>query len=188
MADKELLPDSSDARNLLLDDLFKLHTTICTWTSNADTKTSYGLVFAAVLLGIIIKKVEEIQDMIFGTYPALWHTPYFDKEFFAGFLAISSFAFCFAAIVIFFGAIFARPKNTSSGNSLFFFGDIAEMQEGEYVRQMTELSRTAAQADIVRQIHICSQICMKKFCWYNYGMKCLLASFGSLCVYLFFLA
>ena len=70
MADKELLPDPSGARNLSLDDLFKLHTTVCTWTSNADTKTSYGLVFAAVLLGIIIKKVEEIQDMIFGTYPA----------------------------------------------------------------------------------------------------------------------
>jgi len=58
MADKELLPDSSDDRNLSLDDLFKLHTTICTWTSNADTKTSYGLVFAAVLLGLLIKEVD----------------------------------------------------------------------------------------------------------------------------------
>ena len=99
-----------------------------------------------------------------------------------------SFATCAFSVLMLCFSILVRPKNTSSRNSLFFFGDIAGMQEGEYVRQMTELSRKDAQADIARQIHICSQICTKKFRWYNYGMRCLLASFISLCIYLIFFA
>ena len=187
MADKELLPDPSGARNLSLDDLFKLHTTVCTWTSNADTKTSYGLVFAAVLLGLLIKEVDAGHGLWGGVHSCCCHMC-FVTWLLERLIFFLSFVACVSSIIMLCLAIFARPKNTSSGNSLFFFGDIAGMQEGEYVRQMTELSRTAAQADIARQIHICSQICTKKFRWYNYGMKCLLASFVSLCIYLIFFA
>lgn len=187
MADKELLPDSSDNQNLSLDDFFKLHTTICTWTSNADTKTSYGLVFAAVLLGLLIKEVDASHGLLSGGHSCCCHMC-FAKWLLERLLLLLSFGACVVSIIMLCLAIIARPKNISSKNSLFFFGDIAGMQEGEYCRRMTELTGKDAKDDIARQIHICSQICTKKFRWYNYGMKCLLTSFVFLCAYLLFSA
>lgn len=156
------------------DDAFQSLTIINTWIGNIDTKISFALALAGILIGMIFSKgipsafirvseVSKLAELNGGEVLAVVAV---------GFLYISSFI----SILFFMFAIIARVKNQNNAESLFFFGSISKMSLDDYRNKMNALSEHELINDIEEQIHTNSQICSQKASWYNRGIKVLLVT------------
>jgi len=66
----------------------------------------------------------------------------------------------------------------SSGRSPFFFGDIARMDEREYVAEFSGLSAEAAADQLLVQVRLVSQVVSAKYHWARRSALCLVVSLG----------
>lgn len=156
------------------DDAFQSLTIINTWIGNIDTKISFALALAGILIGMIFSKgipcafirVSEVSKL------AELHGGEVLAAVTVGLLYISSFI----SILFFMFAIIARVKNPNNAESLFFFGSISKMNLDNYRNKMNSLSEHELINDIEEQIHTNSKICSQKATWYNRGIKVLLVT------------
>ena len=112
------------------EDAFQTLSLINTWIGNIDTKISFALALAGVLIGMIfsrglpnafqrIMEVSKLSELNGG-------------EIFAALLVGLLYCASFLSIVSFMWAIIARVKNMNNAPSLFFFGSIGAMELQNY--------------------------------------------------------
>lgn len=142
---------------------------INTWISNIDTKVSFALALAGVLIGIIFEKgfpkalqriceVSKLAELSGG-------------EIIASILVCLLYIVSFLSIVSFMLAIIARVKNLNNAPSIFFFGSVGKMSLQNYMEKVCQMSEEQILLDLEEQIHTNSRICSQKAKWYNIGIK-----------------
>jgi len=154
------------------EDAYQTLTLINAWISNIDTKISFALALAGVLIGMIfsggipnafhrIAEVSKMSELNGGEILA---------AILVGLLYLASFL----SIVCFMWAIVARVKNLNNAPSLFFFGSIGKMELQSYREKVNKITERELVEDLEEQIHTNSRICSQKAKWYNRGIKFLL--------------
>ena len=112
---------------------------INTWIGNMDTKVSFALALAGVLIGVIFEKgmpsaferiteVSKLAELSGG-------------EIIAAILVALLYLSSFISILCFMLSIIARVKNLNNASSIFFFGSIGNMTLENYksaVKDMDE--------------------------------------------------
>lgn len=156
------------------EDAYETLGVINTWIGNMDTKVSFALALAGVLIGVIfdqgmpnafhrITEVSKLGDLSGG-------------EIIAAILVGLLFLVSFISILCFMLSIIARVKNLNNALSVFFFGSIGSMTLENYKATIKDMDEEKIIDDLEEQIHTNSKICNLKAKWYNRGMKCLLAT------------
>ena len=154
------------------EDAFQTLSMINTWIGNIDTKISFALALAGVLIGMIfsgglpdafqrITQVSKLSELNGG-------------EIFAVLLVGLLYCANFLSIVSFMWTIIARVKNLNNVSSLFFFGSIGAMELQNYRDKANHITEQELINDLEEQIHTNSRICNQKAKWYNNGIKFLL--------------
>lgn len=159
------------------------------WINNCDTKISFSLAFAGILLGgffssIIItgslnKLIEKVMNM--DAFNEYWEIKILEGSI----LVLIAFLICLiSAISFLFNAkkgsidpsIYKQSELTT--NSTLFFGTIANEQFQAFKQKATTLSQTDLHNDYLSQVYINSKICQRKFTLYNKGVNYLKLSTG----------
>ena len=73
------------------------------------------------------------------------------------------------ALTCFVLAILSRSSKDAE-RSVFFFGSISKMKLDAYRNRVNRMNNKQLLLDIEKQIHLCSEICVKKSKWYNAGL------------------
>ena len=147
---------------------------INTWIGNMDTKVSFALALAGVLLGVIFEKglprafhriteVSRLAELSGG-------------EIIATILVALLYLASFISILCFMLSIIARVKNLNNSPSIFFFGSIGSMTLENYKNAVKDMNEREIVDDLEEQIHTNSKICSLKAKWYSKGIKFLLAT------------
>ena len=163
---------NSTGQGFKKDDAYQTLSMINTWIGNIDTKISFALALAGVLIGMIfsgglpnafqrITHVSKLSELNGGEICAV---------LLVGLLYCASFL----SIVSFMWAIIARVKNLNNASSLFFFGSIGAMELQNYRDKANQITEQDLIDDLEEQIHTNSRICNQKAKWYNNGIKFLL--------------
>ena len=163
---------NSTGQGFKKDDAYQTLSMINTWIGNIDTKISFALALAGVLIGMIfsgglpnafqrITQVSKLSELNGG-------------EIFAVLLVGLLYCASFLSIVSFMWAIIARVKNLNNVSSLFFFGSIGAMELQNYRDKANQITEQDLIDDLEEQIHTNSRICNQKAKWYNNGIKFLL--------------
>ena len=136
---------------------------INTWIGNMDTKVSFALALAGVLIGVIFEKgmpsaferiteVSKLAELSGG-------------EIIAAILVALLYLSSFISILCFMLSIIARVKNL-----------IGNMTLENYKSAVKDMDEKEMIDDLEEQIHTNSKICSLKAKWYNKGIKFLLAT------------
>lgn len=163
---------NSTVQGFKKDDAYQTLSMINTWIGNIDTKISFALALAGVLIGMIfsgglpnafqrITQVSKLSELNGG-------------EIFAVLLVGLLYCASFLSIVSFMWAIIARVKTLNNASSLFFFGSIGAMELQNYRDKANQITEQDLIDDLEEQIHTNSRICNQKAKWYNNGIKFLL--------------
>ena len=155
---------------------------INTWIGNMDTKVSFALALAGVLIGVIFEKgmpsaferiieVSKLAELSGG-------------EIIAAILVALLYLSSFISILCFMLSIIARVKNLNNAPSIFFFGSIGNMTLENYKSAVKDMDEKEMIDDLEEQIHTNSKICSLKAKWYNRGNKIFISQqlFCGLCV------
>ena len=155
------------------DDAYRILELINSWINNVDTKISFALAYAAVLIGVVFYSA--------GTVPAAIQI-YLDADqryfgmIFSMMLVICLYISSLLSIIMLLRAMIGRTKNISGKSSMLFFGTIAKMKMSDYQSEIMGMDDEALIKDLTEQIHTNAIICSKKFKYYNYGICFLLAA------------
>lgn len=156
------------------DDAYQTLTLINNWIGNIDTKISFALALAGVLIGVIFS----------GGFPSAFQritevtrlSELHGGEILAAILVGALYFVSFLSIISFMWAIIARVKNPNDSSSLFFFGTIGKMELQNYKDQANGVTEQELIEDLEEQIHTNSKICNQKVKYYNIGMNLLLGT------------
>ena len=159
---------------LLFPLLVQLLTLINTWIGNIDTKISFALALAGVLIGVIFsggfpsafQRITEVTNL------AELH----GGEILAVILVGALYCVSFLSVISFIWAIIARIKNPNDSPSIFFFGTIGKMELQNYKDRANSITEQELIEGLEEQIHTNSKICNQKAKWYNIGIKFLLGT------------
>lgn len=165
--------EESDSFNR--EDAYKSLTMINTWISNIDTKTSIMIALEGVLLGFVFSSSNAPNMHYF--YYQRWLLLFSFSNFIALVLVFSFYIISFLSMLFFMLVLIAR---VDKGNSIYFFGSIANMEFTEYEQKVSSISKNELLIDLKSQIHINSKICTKKAGSYNKGNKLLIATIALL--------
>lgn len=147
---------------------------INTWIGNMDTKVSFELALAGVLIGVIFEKgmpdafkriaeVSKLSELSGG-------------EIISAILVSLLYLSSFISILCFMLSIIARVKNLNNAPSIFFFGSIGNMRLENYKSTVKNMNKKEILDDLEEQIHTNSKICSLKAKWYNKGIRFLLVT------------
>lgn len=139
-----------------------------------DTKVSFALALAGVLIGVIFEKglprafhriteVSRLAELSGG-------------EIIATILVALLYLASFISILCFMLSIIARVKNLNNSPSIFSFGSIGSMTLENYKNAVKDMNEREIVDDLEEQIHTNSKICSLKAKWYSKGIKFLLAT------------
>jgi len=157
------------------------------WISNCDTKISFSLAFAGILLGGFFS-----SGIITGSLNKLMKgLKEFDKD--TSYLKIQYFEITTVVLVVFIILMIVsltylfRGKKGSvdtgvykeadlSKDSTLFFGTIQNKSFIAYKNSMIGIKKDELVNDYLSQVYINSKICNRKFTLYNKGVNWLIAS------------
>lgn len=146
-----------------------------TWINSIDTKASYALSVTSILSGFIL-----IQGMP-QAFSAFCAADRITVSLLLGaILVVSLYLSSYAAIILLVSAIIARITSKSKNRSHLFFGHISKVDLSQYIEEFTELSEEQYVNELIEQIHINSQICIRKIWFYQKGIYTLIIAV-SLC-------
>ena len=139
---------------------------INTWIGNMDTKVSFALALAGVLIGVIFERITEVSKL----------EELSGGEIIAAILVALLYLSSFISILCFMLSIIARVKNLNNAPSIFFFGSIGNMTLENYKSAVKDMDEKEMIDDLEEQIHTNSKICSLKAKWYNKGIRFLLVT------------
>lgn len=157
--------------NYKKEDAYKTLELINTWIGNVDTKISFALAFEAVLIGFVFNKD---TTNIFKNILDLKIFQIRGEEVLEIIFVIALYLMAFISTIFLLLGIKGKVKNSTGDQSVFFFGTIDEMTEEEYINKTSNMTEDEVVKDLKQQIYINSKICIKKFNYYNMGLKFLI--------------
>ncbi|MCM3444742.1 Pycsar system effector family protein [Metabacillus halosaccharovorans] len=159
------------------------------WINNCDTKISFSLAFAGILLGgffsssIITGSLNKLINKMLNidALKEYWEIKLLEVSI----LVLIAFVVCLICAIIY---LFRAKKGTIdpsiyeqselTTNSILFFGTIANQQFQAFKQKATTVSQADLQNDYLSQVYINSKICQRKFTLYNIGVKYMMFSTG----------
>ena len=125
---------------------------INTWIGNMDTKVSFALALAGVLIGVIFEKgmpsaferiteVSKLAELSGG-------------EIIAAILVALLYLSSFISILCFMLSIIARVKNLNNASSIFFFGSIGNMTLENYKSAVKDMDEKEMIDDLREIIYV----------------------------------
>lgn len=157
------------------------------WVSNCDTKISFSLAFAGILLGGFFSSgiiTGSLNKLMKGLKEIDKDTPYLKIQY----LEITAVVLVvFIILMIVSLTYFFRGKKGSidtgvyneaelSKDSTLFFGTIQNKSFIAYKNSMIGIKKDELLNDSLSQVYINSKICNRKFTLYNKGVNWLIAS------------
>lgn len=153
------------------------HERVSSWIDNCDSKASIILALLGVILSIaftsdfildgIVEQVKDIVNLCRGCFMP------------NGFVSIICIIILIISIVFFIisfknliNVIYARLDNSKSEDnpSISFYGSIGSSSYDDYKKLVKGIKDGNIIDDKLRQVHICSKICLRKFTLYNKGI------------------
>lgn len=135
------------------------------WIRSSDTKTSILITMIALFSGLSISMYETIKGLInFSTNTFLSTVVFILIGLYIG-LFIATFYFSFMSLVA------RKGIKDINSESLFFFGNIANLKEDEFIEKTSNISEKDIINDLKEQIVINSMIANVKFKYFNYSLK-----------------
>lgn len=156
---------SMENKNYTREDAYKTLNMINEWIRSSDTKTSILMTMVALFSSLSISMFETLKNIIsFSANP-----------FLSTIIVIVFVLYIFLFIVIFyfsFISLVARIciKNINS-KSLFFFGNIADLEKNEFIEKTSKIVDKDIINDLKEQIVINSKIAKMKLKYFNYSLK-----------------
>ncbi|RDY70859.1 hypothetical protein DXT76_10770 [Halobacillus trueperi] len=152
------------------------------WISNCDTKISFALAFAGVLLAVFFTS-NVINDSLEGLLDLLKTYDTKTAIAFTNVTLLVGFFICLVTALVFFmlglkGSVnsYNYKQEGLTTNSLLFFGTIKSTEFKRYKEAVESSSPLELRNDYLSQIHINSTICQRKFERYNNGVLFLIAA------------
>lgn len=157
------------------------------WISNCDTKISFSLAFAGILLGGFFSSAiitGSLNKLVKGLTEIDKDTPYLKIQY----LGITTVVLVVFIILIIVSLTYLfRGKKGSidkgvyneadlSKDSTLFFGTIQNKSFIAFKNSMIGIKKDELVNDYLSQVYINSKICNKKFTLYNRGVNWLIAS------------
>ena len=176
----------SESGKFTKDDAYRILDQINSRIGNADTKTSFGLAFIAIVTRFVFEKAGTTPAAIQAFLDAAGsHVLTFGITIKALLVLAMGFS-CLESIVMFFISILGRTKNSPGKSSVIFFGSIAGISLDDYKSKAMNMFEADISEDLLEQIHICSKICVKKYKYYNQGLYMLLVTIVLFFICMFF--
>lgn len=146
------------------DDAYKVLEFVNVWTGNIDLKASFLLAYLAVIIGSVASK-----NLLSVTVTSA------TNQFSAGnvmkiSIIIILLCLLISSVFLVLETLLARIKNTNAQHSLLFFGDIATLRKSNFKAKVLNQTEEELVNDLLEQIYICSEICVKKIKYYNYSV------------------
>ncbi|WP_175987084.1 hypothetical protein [Bacillus sp. Marseille-Q1617] len=157
------------------------------WIGNCDTKVSFSLAFAGILLGgffsssiitgslnLLIKKLIRMYSINnYGEVGMVLLTSFVLAMFF--FFMALTITYLFKALKgSIDSSVYKQPGLTT--DSISFFGTIAGQSFDSYKQKVMTATLLEKQNDLLSQVYINSKICQNKFKLYNNGLRYLVIS------------
>lgn len=157
------------------DDAFQTLQSIQSWISSMDAKASYAITLVGVLIGFMLSSDDRTLDVksFFLKASQHLHDGIFDWSIF---ILAALYAISFCTIICFLLVLFARTKIKLQNKSNFFFGTIAARELSSFISSVRGQGESKMLDDLLEQIHVNSQICIRKSKWYNRGNGFLIAT------------
>ena len=162
---------------------------INTWIGNCDTKVSFALAFAGILIGgffassIITDSLKKFIDNLFDIGSFIQRgDPQFPIIVLALIILVAFVIFIGISIVSLFNAIKGKIDSSVyhqpglTGDSNLFFGTIQNKPFLDFKKSFQQQTEESLLNDLLSQVHINSSICKQKFDFYNRGVKYLVFS------------
>jgi hypothetical protein len=157
------------------------------WIGNCDTKVSFSLAFAVILLGgffsssiitgsldLLMSKIMRIDNINHYGEVRLVEITTFVLVLFLVFMALT-ITYLFKALKgSIDSSVYKQPGLTT--DSKIFFGTIAGQSFDSYKQKVITATMSEKQDDILSQVYINSKICQNKFNLYNKGLRYLVVS------------
>lgn len=151
---------------------------VSSWINNCDSKASILLALIGVILSItftsdyILKGIEDLVKGIFGVLKGIGGGCVCTNVILLMILGIS-LGYLIGSIKNLLLVLYARLDDSHSEEnpSICFYRSISSMSYDEYKKRVVEIDDDTMNDDMLRQVHDCSQICMKKFTFYNESIR-----------------
>ncbi len=157
------------------EDAFQTLQSTQSWISAMDAKASYAITLVGVLIGFMLSNDDRSLNVASFFEKASRHLC--DGIFDWSLLILALlYAISFCTIICFLQVLFARTKVKSQKKSNFFFGTIAARDLSSFISSVRGQSESNILDDLLEQIHVNSQICIRKSKWYNRGNGFLIAT------------
>lgn len=159
------------------------------WIHNCDTKISFALAFAGVIVaGFFSSSIitNSLTKLVKNTIKIYTITRWWEiTGLLTSILVLIIFFICIITAIVYLFMGLKGSLDTSlykekelSTDSLFYFGSIANQTFQSYKHKA--ITNTAGQIynDYLSQVYINSKLCKKKFLFLNTGVKYLISSIG----------
>lgn len=157
------------------DDLYKNLETIIAWINNVDSKISFALTFASVVLGyVLLTGMPKVFNKIFNITKL---SELNGGDVLSAILVVALYGCSLLSVLFFLFALKAKTRNIMSSNSNIFFGSIAKKSLQQFEREVSKMNEKELKIQIEEQIYINSIICNEKFKNYNKGINLLISAF-----------
>lgn len=174
-----------------LEELKSVHQKVMDFTFNCDNKAS----FLGAVIGIMVTAVasaspfwEIVKDLL-KSARLFWSEEAnvaFDwQSLIVGIFLVISICALIAAVILILCVLLPR-LGKSYGDSRIYFGSIASMSQEKYTECVQQEDDKTICEDYVSQIHICSQVCLKKFLYYRYAVWLTVISIGTFALFSIF--
>ena len=151
------------------EDVYRTLDMINNWINNIDTKVSFALALAGILMGFIFNMTLSDNE---GTMVLV--------------LTLLLYIANFGALLYFVLAITARVDNPNNAQSIFFFGSISTFKLVDYIEKTNNITEQEILEDLKEQVHTNSLICNKKVKHFIRGIKFLVATIFLLFIFMIF--
>ena len=160
---------------LCKDDAYNVLGIINSWINNIDTKASFAIAFAGVLIGVFMNNNN--THNIFENFCDSLIISTVNIQIFFDFVIVFVLLLCnVISIVLLLLSIKGTTKNNTEHLSLTYFGHISKIGKQDYISKMVNTSENDFLEDLLEQIHINAAICNRKLTLYNYGLRVLIVS------------
>ncbi len=136
------------------------------WINNIDSKASYALSLAGILIGFIL--IQGLPKVFLVWIKASEIT----VTIFVGVaMVILLYVFSLFSICSFVSVLISRVAPPKKIKQHLFFGSIATYDLEQFTNEFLALSDDDYVVELIEQVHTNSCICSKKIKWYNQGVK-----------------
>lgn len=153
------------------EDVYKNLEIVNSWINNIDLKASFILAFLGILLGNIlnVNNIEILKNFISVPINTMSLIEIL-KTIIVIVLLISSIISTILLIL----TLLARIKISDIQKSNYFFGDIANMDRREFLKNFERMNEKTVKNEILNQVYINSKICNCKSKLYNKSINCII--------------